>query len=238
MKKCIKLCWKVILSCLTVILCAALVAGVVFGVKGYRMYREAVGRTPVAEAVDEIRSMEHFTPFDQLPELYIDAVVSVEDHRFWSHGGIDVIAIGRALWNDIRTMSFAEGGSTITQQLAKNLFFSQEKKLERKFAEVFAAFELESAYSKEEILELYVNSIYFGSGYYGIYAAAQGYYGKEPSRLSDEEAVMLAGLPNAPSVYSPDENPELAEQRMRQVVNRMLACGVISSREADQLLEG
>ena len=98
--------------------------------------------------------MEHFTPFDQLPELYIDAVVSVEDHRFWSHGGIDVIAIGRALWNDIRTMSFAEGGSTIPQQLAKNLFFSQEKKLERKFAEVFAAFELESAYSKEEILEL------------------------------------------------------------------------------------
>ena len=130
----------------------------------------------------------------------------------------------------------AEGGSTITQQLMKNEYFTQEKKLERKFAEIFAAWDIEKQYSKEDIFELYVNTIYFGSGYYGIYDAAEGYFGKEPSELSEYEAVMLAGLPNAPSAYSPDTSPELAKQRMRQVLDRMVECEVIDQTEADNLL--
>lgn len=130
----------------------------------------------------------------------------------------------------------AEGGSTITQQLMKNEYFTQEKKLERKFAEIFAAWDIEKQCSKEDIFELYVNTIYFGSGYYGIYDAAEGYFGKEPSELSEYEAVMLAGLPNAPSAYSPDTSPELAKQRMRQVLDRMVECEVIDQTEADNLL--
>ena len=116
--------------------------------------------------------MEGFTPYSALPQFYIAATISVEDRRFEEHCGIDLIAIGRAAWTDIRAMSFVEGGSTITQQLVKNLLFTQDKKIERKAAEIFAALEMESKYSKEEIFELYVNTVYFGSGYYGIYQAA------------------------------------------------------------------
>lgn len=201
------------------------------------MYRNAVEKTPISEKVESIRNMEGFTEYEELPKIYVDAVISVEDKRFWSHGGVDVLAIGRAMWNDLQTMSFAEGGSTITQQIAKNEYFTQEKKLERKFAEIFLALELEADYSKQEIFELYVNTIYFGSGYYGIHDAAQGYYGKEPSELSDYEAVMLAGLPNAPSAYSPDSSPELAKQRMKQVLDRMVECGKMAEEKADNLLE-
>lgn len=201
------------------------------------MYRSAVQTTPIQEKMSEIQSMEHFVKYDELPQIYIDAVVSVEDHRFYSHPGIDPIAIGRAVWNDIRTLSFAEGGSTITQQLAKNSYYTQEKKLERKFAEVFTAFAIEASYDKNDIFELYVNTIYFGSGYYGIYEAAQGYYGKVPSELSDYEAVMLAGLPNAPSAYSPDADPDLARQRMKQVLKQMVKNEVITDIQAEEILK-
>lgn len=228
---------KLFYSFLSLALVIFIAAGLWFGVRGYQMYKNAVEETPFSEKAESIRSMEEFTPYEDLPDIYINAVVAVEDKRFWEHSGIDFLSIGRALWNDLRTLSLAEGGSTITQQLMKNQYFTQDKKLERKFAEAFAAMEFEKEYSKKEIFELYVNTIYFGSGYYGIYDAAQGYFGKEPSGLSDYEAVMLAGLPNAPSVYSPKENPELAEQRMRQVLERMEKSHMISEKEALKILE-
>lgn len=227
---------KFFLGVLTGLFTLGLIVGAVFGVKGYLMSREALEQLPVEEMAEEIQADEHFTTIEELPELYVQAVIAAEDQRFWTHGGYDLIAIGRALWNDLRTLSFAEGGSTITQQLAKNQYFTQEKRIERKVAEVFAAVEIEAALTKEEIFELYVNTIYFGSGYYGIYDAAMGYYRKEPSALSDAEAVMLAGLPNAPSAYSPDVSPELAGQRMRQVLRCMTEQGVLSESEADALL--
>ena len=236
MRKILGSLFKILGSLVAAILCVALVAGVVFGIRGYNMYQKAVEQEPIQQKVEAIYAEEHFTEFSELPERYVDAVISVEDHRFWNHGGIDIIAIGRALWSDLKSFSLAEGGSTITQQVAKNLYFTQEKTLERKFAEVFAAFALESQYSKQEIFELYVNTIYFGSGYYGIYEAAQGYFHKTPKQLSDYESVMLAGLPNAPSAYSPDTNPELANQRMEHVLNRMVACNVLTQQQADDLL--
>lgn len=237
MKKIVKGFFKLLFSLVSIVLVLFLIAGAFFGIKGYNMYRNAVEKTPISEKVESIRNMEGFTEYEELPKIYVDAVISVEDKRFWSHGGVDVLAIGRAMWNDLQTMSFAEGGSTITQQIAKNEYFTQEKKLERKFAEIFLALELEADYSKQAIFELYVNTIYFGSGYYGIHDAAQGYYGKEPSELSDYEAVMLAGLPNAPSAYSPDSSPELAKQRMKQVLDRMVDCGKMTKEKADKLLE-
>lgn len=221
---------------LAAILLVIVIGGSVFGIKGYRLYHKEEKAAPLDKKVESIQSMEHFVKYEDLPGIYVDAVVSVEDHRFWSHKGVDPIAVGRAFWNDIRSLSFKEGGSTITQQLAKNLYFTQEKTLERKAAEVFAAFDLEARYDKKEIFELYVNTIYFGSGYYGIYDAAMGYYEKKPSELSQGEAVMLAGLPNAPSAYSPDADPDLARQRMNQVLERMEACGVISKDEGKKLI--
>lgn len=207
-----------------------------FGVKGYLIYRQAIDNCPIDEMVSSIQDNQNFVGYEELPKIYIAAVISTEDKRFESHWGFDVIAISRAAWNDIKAMSFVEGGSTITQQLVKNQYFTQEKKLERKFAEIFAAVELEQQCSKEEIFELYVNTIYFGSGYYGIYDAAQGYYQKAPAELSDYEAVMLAGLPNAPSAYSPGDNMALAHKRMKVVLSRMVGNGVLKEDEADEIL--
>jgi monofunctional glycosyltransferase len=229
---------KVLLTVVIVILIIAFIAGTYFGIKGYEMYQSAVAEKSFDEMAEEIRGDEHFVKFSELPEIYIDAVVSAEDKRFFDHCGIDFLAISRAVWNDIRAWSFVEGGSTITQQLMKNEFFSQDKNFERKFAEIFAALDFEKEYSKTEIFELYVNTIYFGSGYYGIYDAAMGYYGKEPSELSDRESVMLAGLPNAPSVYSLDVNPKLADERMKQVLEKMQKCNVITREEAIMIYEG
>ncbi|HIY29121.1 MAG TPA: transglycosylase domain-containing protein [Firmicutes bacterium] len=202
------------------------------------MYRDAVEEVPISEKVASIRSTSGFTEYEDLPTLYVEAVISVEDKRFWSHHGVDYLAIARAAWNDVRSLSFVEGGSTITQQLMKNQYFTQDKNFERKFAEIFAAWDMERAYTKEEIFELYVNTIYFGSGYYGIHDAAQGYFGKDPAGLTESEAVMLAGLPNAPSVYSLDANPALARQRMRQVLDSMVDCGAISQTESDRIFAG
>lgn len=235
MKKLISILCKVLLSVLGAALCFLLIAAVIFGIKGHSMYRDAVDYQSLEDRVSEIENQENYVSFDELPDIYVDAVVSVEDHRFWNHGGIDLIAICRAAVNDIKEWSFAEGGSTITQQLAKNLLFTQEKEFERKFAEVFAAFDLESLYEKEKIFELYVNTIYFGSGYHGIYEASIGYFGKEPWELTESEAVMLAGLPNAPSMYSPDVNPSLAVERMNQVLSSMVKNGIITEQEAEEI---
>ena len=158
--------------------------------KGYDMYKEAIQETPLEEKVEEIKSKANYTKISELPQMYLDAVISVEDHRFYKHSGIDVIAIGRALINDIKAMDFVEGGSTITQQIAKNEYFTQEKRITRKIAEVFMAFEIEKKYSKNEILELYINTIYFGNGYYNIKDACKGYFGKSPNEMTAGECIM------------------------------------------------
>ena len=205
--------------------------------KGYDMYKEAIQETPLEEKVEEIKSKANYTKISELPQMYLDAVISVEDHRFYKHSGIDVIAIGRALINDIKAMDFVEGGSTITQQIAKNEYFTQEKRITRKIAEVFMAFEIEKNYSKDEILELYINTIYFGNGYYNIKDAFEGYFGKSPNEMTDGECIMLAGIPNAPSVYNPKENPKLAKERQKQVADKMVEYGYITEEEEEEILK-
>ncbi len=226
---------KLFLSLLAVVLCILFAVGVFFSVKGYQMYNEAVEEKPVSERVEEIRGREGFIPYSELPQFYIDATISVEDHRFREHFGIDLIAIGRAAWIDLKERSFVQGGSTITQQLAKNMFFTQEKKVERKVAEVFAALELEANYTKEEIFELYVNTSYFGNGYYGVGEAAAGYFGKVLSELSEYECAMLAGIPNAPSAYSPDEDNKLTAWRTGIVLDSMVRNEMITQNDADRI---
>ena len=191
--------------------------------RGYGMYREALADRPISQTVEELRATDTYTELDELPQTYLDAVVAVEDHRFYEHGGVDPIAICRAAFNDLRTLSLREGGSTITQQVAKNLFFTQDKHFERKVAEVFMALDLEARYSKREILELYVNSSYFGSGYTGIGQAAPGYLGCDPSDMSDYECALMAGFPNAPELFAAD--PQAADSRARVVVQQMEKCG-------------
>lgn len=213
-----------------------IVCGVLCGC-GYKMYHDALAEQPLAAKIAEIQADPDYTTLAAIPEVYLDAVVAVEDHRFERHFGIDLIAIGRAAWNNLTSWSLREGGSTITQQLAKNLYFTQEKSFIRKIAEMFMAFRLENTYTKDEILELYVNSIYFGDGYYCIYDASQGYFGKAPIDMTNYECTLLAGIPNAPSVYSLTTNLELAEQRQEYVVQRMVQYGYINASEAQSILK-
>ena len=204
--------------------------------QGYKMYMNALDDKPLEEMVQEIRSQKSYTKISNIPDIYKDAVIAVEDHRYYDHKGIDIIAIGRALLNDIRARELIEGGSTITQQLAKNMYFTQDKTLTRKIAEVFMAKKIESNYNKEEILELYVNYIYYGSGYYDIKSASLGYFDKEPQDLTEGESIMLAGIPNAPSVYNPKVSPKLARERQKQVIDKMIKYGKLSEGKADEIL--
>ena len=222
---------NLILLVFTICLCA--VFALVY--MGWRMYTQALEAMPLDQKVKQVQSQESYTSFEELPETYVDAVIAAEDHRFYEHNGVDVIALGRALVNDIKSMSFVEGGSTITQQLAKNLYFTQEKELTRKIAEVFMAFHLEANYSKKELLELYVNSIYFGNGCYDVASATRSYFGIEPSQMDENQCTLLAGIPNAPSVYDLTQNPDLAAQRQRQVLHLMVKYEYLTATEASTI---
>ena len=219
-----------VITLIMIVICAA------FGISGYKMYKNALYEMPLTDKVASIRQKENYANIDEVPQIYKDAVVSVEDHRFYEHNGIDIIAIGRAFVNDIKAFEFVEGGSTITQQLSKNIYFTQEKKIERKVAEVFMTFEIEKNYDKDEILELYLNTSYFGDGYYTVKEACNGYFDKELYEMTDYECILLAGIPNAPSVYAPTKNPDLAIQRQKQVINKMIKYNYLMEEEANRIL--
>lgn len=222
---------------LILIVLIGIIAVVAFFVKqGYDLYAQAIAEMSIEEKIQEIKSIENYTTYQELPEDYVNAVISVEDKRFLKHNGVDMISISRALLIDIKEGKFEEGGSTITQQLAKNVYFTQEKKVTRKIAEVFMATEIEKRCSKEEIFEMYVNTSYFGDGYYCVKEAAQGYFGKLPSEMNLYECTLLAGIPNAPSVYAPTKNPELARQRQGQVIRKMIAQKYLTQEEANQII--
>jgi len=204
--------------------------------EGYKMYQTEILNKTIEEKVNEIKSMENYASYEDLPKDYINAVVAVEDKRFFTHNGLDVISIIRAIIVDITTFSLKEGGSTITQQLAKNIYFTQEKKLARKVAEMLMAKRLEEVLSKEEIFALYVNTSYFGDGYYCVKDASLGYFDKLPKNMNLYESTLLAGIPNAPSVYAPTKNPDLARQRQKKVIKKMLEQGYITEEEAAKII--
>lgn len=172
-----------------------------------------------------------YIPFKQIPKHLIDAVVATEDSRFWKHKGIDYIGIGRAIITDILHMSLKEGGSTITQQLAKIMFLTPEKTLSRKIKEAYLAIKIEKELSKEKILELYLNNVYFGHGAYGVEMASRIYFGKSVHEITLPEAALLAGLIKAPNTYSPYNDLVRAKQRQETVLERMEKEELISPQE-------
>lgn len=190
-------------------------------VNGYSLYKSVLKETSLEEKINEIRNKEDYTKIEDVSPDFLNAIVAVEDHRFYKHNGVDLISTVKAIFTNVKASSYVTGGSSITQQLAKNMYFSQEKKMARKIAEMFMAYNLEKNLSKNEILELYINNIYYGSGYYSVYSASMGYFNKKPSELTLDEASLLAGIPNAPSIYSLDVNPTLARQRQKQVISAM-----------------
>jgi penicillin-binding protein 1A len=175
-------------------------------------------------------------PLTEVPQHVVRAFIAAEDSHFYEHSGIDYASILRAAWANLRAGEVVEGASTITQQTVKGLLLSPERKFRRKIREVILARNLEQQLTKQEILYLYLNQIYFGSGAYGLREAARSYYGKEVADLTVGEAAQLAGLPKAPTSYSPRRNPERAERRRRYVLSRMLDEGFITQKLYDEAL--
>jgi penicillin-binding protein 1A len=182
----------------------------------------------IAELYVERRT---FVPHYQIPEHVKKAFISVEDIRFYYHPGVDLIGIMRALWRDIRARTIVEGGSTITQQLARMLFLKPERSIQRKLKEAALSILIEKHYTKDEILASYLNQAYFGTRAYGIEAASQTYFGKSVTELTIGEAALLASLPKAPSLYSPFKNPEGVKERRSLVLKKMLSHDFISQDE-------
>ena len=226
---------KFIKKLLLVILIIIVLVFAIIGKIGYDYYQKSLKVKSFDKRISEVENNINFVKYDELSNNYINAVVAVEDHRFFKHGAIDPISILRAIYINISNMELQEGGSTITQQVAKNVFFTQEETIRRKSGELFASIDLEKNCSKKEIFAIYVNTSYFGNGYYGIKEASKGYFNKEPKDLNLDESSMLAGIPNAPSVYAPTKNPDLAKKRQNHVLRKMIQYNYISQAEADSI---
>jgi penicillin-binding protein 1A len=171
--------------------------------------------------------------FNEAPPFLIQAIVATEDRRFFEHGGVDFFGIARALVTNLLAGGVRQGGSTLTQQLAKNLFLTPERSYSRKIRELILAFWLEARFSKEQLFTIYLNRVYLGAGTYGVEAAARRYFGKSTRRLNLREASVIAGLLKAPSRYSPLRDPKAAIKRGDQVLANMVAAGFLSQRDAD-----
>ena len=223
---------RILLLCLVFLV---VVAGVQIK-GGYNKYTAALKERPLAEVITELQSKENYTQYEDVPEIYYKALVAVEDRRFYKHNGFDVIGTIRAIYNDIKAKELLEGGSTISQQLAKNLYFPQDDTFQRKVAEILMAMKIEREYDKEDVLEFYVNGIYYGSGYYSIYDASVGYFDKEPKDMTDYECTLLVGIPNAPSIYSLDVRPDLAKQRQEKVIECMVDVEYITEGEGKDII--
>ncbi len=227
--------FKFIKKLILFILVAFLVSCTFIIYQGHSMYKEVTSKQSVEKKVKNIKEYDNYISISEIPDTYKNATIAIEDHRFYSHGAIDIVTTARSFLENLKNKELSNGGSTITQQVARNMYFTQEKSFVRKVAELFVAVELEEKYSKDEILEMYLNIIYFGDGYTGLKQASYGYYRKAPSKLSLDEQTMLAGIPNAPSIYSPNVNPELAKKRQQKVLDAMVKYGYISKAEANNI---
>ncbi|MEN6349388.1 MAG: transglycosylase domain-containing protein, partial [Syntrophomonas sp.] len=175
---------------------------------------------------------------EDFPDFLKQTVVAVEDKRFYQHAGLDTRGIGRAIWNDLKTASKEEGGSTITQQLARTLFLSQDKTMSRKIKEVFIATALEEKFGKDAILNMYLNEIYMGRGCSGMATAAHYYFGKDVYSLTKSEICLLVGIIQSPEFYSPEHNFDGLKARQETVINVLLEQNITSTEETENLKAG
>lgn len=184
------------------------------------------------ESLESRVHREKFVPYDKIPDLLKKGIIATEDRRYYDHGAVDIIGVSRAFITNSMAGETLEGGSTIAQQTVKNIFLSNDRTMTRKLEELALAVQLERNYSKEEILELYLNTIYFGHGTYGVGEASRVYFGKEPKDLDLSQCAMLAGLPQAPSAYDPISHPQEGAKRMTTVLALMAQEGYITPEEA------
>ncbi len=184
------------------------------------------------QALEARIERKNFVPSSEIPDILKKAIVATEDRRFYEHGALDPIGVVRAFITNYMAGRTVEGGSTLAQQTVKNIFLSNERTFLRKAEELALAMQLEKYYTKDQILEMYLNTIYFGHGAYGLKEASHIYFGKEPKDLDLSQCAMLAGLPQAPSAYDPIDHPKEGAERMTIVLTLMAQQGYISSDEA------
>ncbi len=229
MKKLLKKLIKFIL-----ILCLIIVGTTWF--LGYRKYKDIIKLQPIEETIDALRQDPYYLSYDKIPVIFLDAIVAVEDERLYTRETtLDVEAVLRATLTNIKTMSFAEGGSTIPQQVIKNVYFDHTASPIRKVAEYYLTKDLLNIYTKQRVLETYVNIIYYGNGAYSIGQAADHYFSFPVKELNDGELTILAGLPNAPSVYDLTVNFPLAKERQAHVLYRLVETEKLTQEEADEI---
>ncbi|OCG24282.1 carboxypeptidase/penicillin-binding protein 1A [Gilliamella sp. wkB108] len=243
--KLLKIILKLLIGCF--------ICGLIIGIAGYAYYSKDLPdvaslkdvrlQTPLQVLSKDGELIAIFgerrrTPlkYDEIPQLVVNAVIATEDARFHEHFGIDPIGIIRAMYIGLKQKGFSQGGSTITQQVAKNFFLTPEKSISRKVKEMILAIRMEKELSKEEIMALYLNMINFGSRAYGVAAAAYTFFGKSPQDLTVDEAALLAGLPNAPSAFNPIAHPEKALTRRNWVLGRMLDQSYITQAQYDEAI--
>ncbi len=228
---------KKLLTIIAVLLLMILVAAGTLLSQGYVRYKREVETLPVEKAVEAYRSKEEYADFEEIDPDFVNAVISVEDKRFFTRRGYDLIALARAVYHNLVAGDLVEGGSTISEQIAKNLYLDgYVEGLEEKMAEIFLMLELEECFSKEELFALYANMNYYGDGYWGIRDACRGYYGEDCSDLSLAKAAILAGIPNAPAIYQLSDGYDLAKNRQEWVLLTMANNGYISDTDMEEAL--
>ncbi len=223
---------KRLLITLLVLLCIAVFT--IFA-SGYVRYKHILLEFSLEDKVAEIKQRSDYVALNEINPDFINAILAIEDPKFYKHNGILLSNIVEAFFTNLKEQEYVMGGSTITQQLCKNLFLDQKKTLHRKAAELFFVQDMEKSLSKDEILELYVNIIYFGDGYYGIKQAATGYFQTDPKNLTMAQATLLAGLPQAPAVYQLSTGYTLAKQRQRIVLEEMVTQNYLSEEEIQEI---
>ncbi len=223
---------KLMLSLLSLLV----IVSIVIMYFGYKDYEDLMRENNLDSKIQQIYNRDDFVSYDQISPMLKNAVVATEDSRLYHRKSpLDYRAISRAIWINLKNFKMLEGGSTIPQQVAKNLYFDHSASLRRKVSEYLIARDLLNEYHVNEVLTIYLNIIYYGDGYTGIYAASDGYFNKSALDLSDFEATLLAGIPQAPSVYQLSTNYEGAHKRQKHVLARLVDEKYISQEEADEI---
>lgn len=227
---------KIVKRILLFFLIALITLGALFVGVGFVNYKKAIADAPIKEKVEQIKEDGNYVKAEDIAPELLQATVSIEDRRFYAHNGVDYRSLGRAFINNIFAKGIVGGGSTITQQLGKNLYFDYQPSYLRKMSEIFLAYDLEDELSKKDILELYVNVINYGDNHIGIYEASMGYFDKLPKDLTMDEATLLAGLPQSPSNYQLSNHEDAARKRQIQVLQAMLRDQHITEKEMNQII--
>lgn len=223
---------KILKGCLSIVLVTLLILTTL----GFIEYKQALNEISLEDKVAQIQNQSDYVPIEDISEYLIQATISTEDQRFYKHSGVDFIAYGRILYVLITTGKISGGGSTITQQVAKNMYFGFEPSIIRKFAEIFMIHDIESKYDKDEILEIYVNIINYGDNHMGIYQASRGYFDKNPDELNFDEATLVAGIPQSPSNYQLSNHYENALIRQQAVIATLIDTQTFTQDEVNQLM--